>query len=101
MTQPMTLTTARDLLADCLDKGCLGDGDAQALRLVLKTLEKRTQALYGLLGPASAVLDEASGLLEAGVLESDEERESDLSATLDDLAMHIGKADTAMGDEAP
>lgn len=98
MPNKMTLTTAREYLADCLAKECLGDGDAEALRLVLATLDARTAALAGLVGPASQAEDDLGSLLDAGALADNEERANEVHANLDDLAAKIGKADAALSE---
>lgn len=60
----MTPERACALLTDCVNKGCLGEGDALAVRVLIREA-KRAKALM-------AAADDVLGLLEATDLEGTE-----------------------------
>lgn len=65
MAKPKTTAEAAAFLLDCVRKGCLGDGDARAVRMLLaerKTLRKDLARL-------SLAADDCLGLMEAADLE--------------------------------
>lgn len=97
MKKYMKPDEARDYISAMIKHGCLGEGDERACLSILHALDVRTRALSNLIGPAAAVLDDMSSLLEAGILENEGgTREADANALCDDLAMQVGKAEAAL-----
>jgi hypothetical protein len=98
-TQALAMLTGPRSISDT-KTSILGDGDMLALQTLLEAYKSQRAALAGLIGPSAAVLDDYSSLLDAGILEGDDDRESTAHAYADDLAMAIGKADQALGEDA-
>lgn len=97
------------MLSDCLEKGCLGKGDAEALRALLAALEEELKrfdllrrAALSLAGDACGLAAEVESMDEAGVFGDCDadgdaesgERRSALLALCDSIALEAGKVDT-------